>query len=963
MGSRQVILTSAQEDASQRHDIGGAVYLLSGTLTGRDTVPDAAFYWSTHDVTAFGQDFQVYLGPPRDISRTMGYEPGAQSVTQEVRVPVRNLPFAHAESSVAAITDDDFRVENTVATLRVAYLKPGQPTSALTDADYTPVLLNGFLGPPDEVTLDGFVLPVYPRGARRNQHLIWPRMPTADTISGGAIDRKSAGTMPPVIVGAPRGWIKPAALNLGVRGFLLSGYSGGDTVIKFNTITDGPEDLAGGNLPTGDTNTDAVGAYGTGTGLAGLLIHHAGPVYPVATASYDPDAQVFTVTLSSGLATDVPRGGFVQQWGAAFNPTNTGAPSSPLAAALTESPNGNANGLSSWWWVLGNRIVSPQSPSSAEVAAEFGWLFADGEVRPAEASTWDFNVADGSPSELPLALEGGEGIGGEQDNSRTNAQVLTLTRGTRLSGIVAPVYYDPVNGTTEVTQQPEFTSTQTASLLNYPTGGTGANNANARDGNDVTVMSLATSEVKTLTFNSAPSPFADSDTVASTLHVIGTGTISFTDSTGSVSYGSISSTGTFRFTLVAPADFNATVRCVGGGSGGNVAELWWEHNLSAAIQSTRTTDVKITSASAPLGPPMEYAELVVKLETPSTLHSLAPSGGGVGAQRSFPDISGALVTLETRSPSTMDPYEYQVPYPTNVMMGLHALLNFNEGAVDLIDLAAYAAAHERYVADNLRLGFVWTDANRPKSWTELEQRVALNSRSQIHYGPSGHQMVYMEAASGFEALPVLQSFRLPGVPGANCIGAQAPLLERTRTTELINQAEAGWAPDYLANELTRVVSAENAESVADVGIRRRDRGRHELDMHTPWEGNTNYAVAAGVSGIVQFYADRQAFTATRFNFETAWVAHGLDRGSIIRVTYPVSTTPPSYRNVTAEVESLSASPINAERTRVRARSVSKPQKGLEPAFTWLDVFIASSDAWSTRILQEFDTWEDYWSVK
>ena len=52
-----------------------------------------------------------------------------------------------------------------------------------------------------------------------------------------------------------------------------------------------------------------------------------------------------------------------------------------------------------------------------------------------------------------------------------------------------------------------------------------------------------------------------------------------------------------------------------------------------------------------------------------------------------------------------------------------------------------------------------------------------------------------------------------------------------------------------------------------------------------------------------------------------------------------------------------------ERTRIRARTVSKPQKGLEPAFIWSDVFTEEADAWSTRIIQEFDTWEDYWSVK
>ncbi len=947
--SRSLAITADQQDAVGRHSLEGVVYLLSGTLTGRDSVPDATFYWATRDVTAFGQDFKAYLGPPRAYSRSVGFEPGAQGVMQEVRVPIRNLPFAHAESMVAAVADDDFRWENTTATLRVGYLKPGQTPADLADADWTAVLLDGVLGPPDEVTLDGFILPVLPRGARRNQNLFWPQLPSVDTISGGAIDRKDAARMPPVFIGSPQDWIRVPSINLGVRGFCVSGYAAGSTVLKFAPITVGPERFTSGNLPVADVDFEGGGAYGTGTGQAGIMVHYMGPVYEVSGASFDPVTNEFTVTLASGLAADAPRGAFVQQYGPAFNPDTK--------RVLGATQTGQANGLTSYWWVLGNRVKEPLS--GGITAARFGWLLGDGEVRPAEDGEWPFAFA-ANPQSLDLKREGGRNLGGAGGGAGQEPQegaVIVVRRGTRQSP-KAPVYYDPGVAGTDVAQQPAFGTTakeRLTSKINYPTGGTGADNANARDGNETTSMGLAASEVKTLTFNSAPAPFADDDTTASTLHVIaGNGATTFTDSTGSTTFGSVAAAGVYRFTQVAARDFNETVRCVGGGSGGNVIEVWWEHDAAADITLNRTQDVKLVSSTVALGPVMQYAELVVQMGPASSrTHTVVPSGAVVLGQ--------SFATPSMVSSETFSGFDSQVPYPTNAMLGLHMLLGTSEGTINAIDIPSYEVAHARFVEKNLRVNLVWTEETRPSSWTDLERRMGEQTRSFMYYGPSGHQILFMEDASGTEALPVQQSFRLPGTPGANTLGAGAPLMERTRTTELVNQVDVLWEPDGLTGEHTRVVSAQNDESLADVGIRTRGQP-HRFDLMS-WDGNPAYAVAESVSGIAQFYADRQAFSATRFNFESAWVAHGLDRGSIIRVAYPVSTSPPSYRNVTAEVETIEPSPLNAERVRLRARSVSKPQKGLDPAFIWTDVFTEESDAWTTRLLQEFDTWADYWSVK
>lgn len=957
--ARSFALTDAQKDASDRHAIDGVVYLLSGTLVGRDAVPNATFYWSTREVTALGQTFKPFLGPPQQIQRTIGFEPGAQGIYREVRIPVRNLPFAHSESMVAAVSDDDFRFENATATLRVAYLKPGQDPDTLADSDWTAVLLDGVLGPPDEVTLDGFVLPVYTRGARRNQNLFWPRLPTEDTISGGAIDRKDAGRMPPLCLGAPQDWIRVPTINCGVRGFLVSGYGGGDTVIQFSRINVGPEDLVSGNTPAGDVNQVAAGSYGTGTGRASIMVHYMGPVYEVSGVTFDEAADIFTVTLASGLAADVPRGGFVQQWGPGFNPAT--------GSVLGQNANGASDGRHSWWWVLGNTVHTPEPVDGRIDGLQFGWLFPDGEVRPAESGEWPFDFAF-SPDRLDLKDEGGQNIGGlgqPVTEEVIEGAPITLTRGTRLSP-KAPVYYDPLAGLpTDVSQQPEFGTTaqeRLTSSINRATGGTGAGNEDLRDGSLETGQAFSAGDVKTLTFPDAPAGFDNADTTRSVLHIVGNGNgsagINFTNSTGSTLFFAMTSAvaTTYAVTQSAPRAYNATIRIAApsSGGGGQVIEVWWEHDAATDIDLTRTQDVKLVSSDVAIGPEMQFAELVMKIgPAASRIHTMAPSGDVIlGQSFAFPTLVSSEKFLDVTA---------QVPYPTNVMIGLHTLLGSVEGTVNAIDRGSYEAAHQRFVDKNIRINLVWDDESRPSSWTELERRMGEQTRSFMYYGPSGHQILFMEDASGIEALPVIQEFRLPGSPGANTVGAGAPLLERTRATELVNNIEIQWDPDSLTDVPARVVSAEVAESVDEVGV--RTRGLPYVFDVKPWEGNANYNVAGQVSGIAQFYAERQAFARTRFNFESAWVAHGIDRGSIIRVSYPVSTTPPSFRNVTAEVESISVSPINAERVRIRARSVTKPQKGLEPVFIWTEVFTEEDDQWDGRILQEFDTWADYWSVK
>ena len=971
--TRQLEITDSQRQSSDRHNLRAAIYLLSGTFVGRSGVTDAPFYWSTHEVTAFGQLFKPYLAPPLSVARGIGFEPGSEASFPEVRIPVRNLPFAHSESMVAAITDEDFRVENTTATLRVAYLRPGQTASSLADEDWTPLVLDGFLGPADEITLDGLILPLFNRGARRNQLISWPRLPSPETMSGGAIDASDAGTIPPIVVGNPRDWFRVPTMNLGVRGFTSSGFDTGQTAITFRAITVGSENLASGNAIFGNP---------------GISIHYTFPVYEVASAAFNSNTKEFTVYLGSGLAADVPRGAYVQQHGPGLHPIS-GKPVIHSAEA-TDFEDGTY-----FFWALGAPVGSTQiSPPVTvdDVDYQFGWLFPDGEVRPADISTWpillDTSYFDSEGYDFSLSGNGGANMGdGDTDPRFTGGQLIRMGRGIPSAPFV-PVYYDPlVNGDQEVTQQPEFTSVESAfGVLNRPSGGSDAGsgsgtNADARDGSYATNVLVENGHSITLTFNSAPAPFANDDTTSSVLHVVcrastgegGETAVNVTDGVALTYLEIPVGLGTgepteFIVQLPSPADFNQELHFTSNtlstpDGAARIVEAWWEHSLTTTVSATRTVDVAITSGTVPLGSVMQYADLVMRAPDTGGIIPALWISGGVARGRGFveepsPFYAGEAINIPG---SPASGFAVAVPYPSSVMVGLHALLGSVEGNFQTtINSGTYRFAHDKYVADNIRLGFVWDERNHPSDWTELERMVAEQSRSFMYYGPSGHELLYLESASGFEALPIVQSFRLPGMPGANTFATGQPLYSRTRTTELVNIYELQWDPDPLTGDYRRSIEKRNDGSIADIGVRRRDQGPATFSLHTPWEANPGFTVAPTLSGMAQFYVDRQAFAATRFAFDTAWIAHGLDRGSLISIAYPVTAT--SFRGVIAEVESVEVSPINGDRFSIIARSITRPQKGSADDLTWIDVFDDLTDSWTTEILQEFDSWTDYWGT-
>lgn len=894
----QLDITSGQEQATQRHDLYGVVYLLSGTLSGRGLgIADAPFYLGTANVTAplgaAGADvsFEAYLSPPAGVHRAMSFDPRTGPTTPAIRVPVYNLAFAHAQTLLAAITDNDFSWENTKATLRVGYLKPGQSPDDLAAEDWTPLVLDGFFGAPQDVQLDGFNVVLYSRGASRNQNLsqavvVGPAQP--GTASAG-IDKKDIGRPLPIVVGRPDTWYNPPTASIGVRGHTVSGYDAGDTVIQVSPMVSGAHMMMTG----GGVNTTRV------------HIHHRTPVYSLTSGfsdvTYDADKDLLTFVLASGLAADVPRGAYVQE----------------------ETPLG-------YRWYVSAFTKYGAITDKEKLEGYIGWRFADGRIVAADLDRWPFEI--------------------------TGAGLLELPRGDQADPNV-PVFFEPNDpNLTEVTVQPEFTATvQLTAKMNYGTGATGGTNpTNAIDGNQNTGASLGVGQILLVTFPSAPSPFANDDTTYSVIHLVkGTGVLTLTDSTGSDTFvaATASAAGTYRYVLGSAKDFNATIRILENGSGGTIHEVWWEHDATTQETATRTQDTAVgTGVSGEVGEVMEFAEVVFRslkrLENDVLLTKVYDAGGSL--------VDNPWKETENTGAGFAQPKAS----PVVVMAGLQSFLLGAEGRLDSIAQDTYTTAFDKLEDDGIRWNFVLLDHIR--SWTQLEQELAAQTRLHMFYGPSGHEIIYQEATSGFEAAPLRQEFRLEGVPGANAKGGNGPLLERTPVSEIRNLVLADYSPDALNNgEPQNTVEKSNADSVALFGERADPRGRFDFWAHSPDVGNPNYDADAAVDGIAQFMADRYAFAQTRFRFRSAWRAHGIDRGSVVLVAYKVGDS--LFRNVRCEVEDINTVPTDSEQTDLVCRSVSEPQRGYGVTLTWRDVFISQGDTWADRIIGTSDRWEQYWS--
>ena len=964
---RELQLSQDQLLASQRHDLKAVVYLLSGTLPGRASgVSDLIFRWSTLTFSGALGEYEAYIQKPRGIQRGQQFLPGDGSSNQPAHIPLRNLPLGDSPSVLAAIDDGKYAWENSTASLRVGYLKPGQSAADLAADDWTFLIKEGFLGAPQDVNVDGMILPVFNRGAKRNQVFSVPLLPTAEVV--GANDKSWLGKPIPMIIGKPSGWFRVPGVDLGVRGFLVSGYAAGTTTISFQLITDGQDRLNRTVVPSDPLFTNNSGRINAGAALSGnvLMIHRRLPLYQIKGAEtvFSQASGTVTVTLESGLLVKVPRGGFVQEHKSFAYGSDEGGPGGSLWRDREYR-----------WIVCGAHGLNTQPGDSGppdtwgdDLKGNLGWLLPDGSIKQAAIDDYGWVVQIRSESSRsPMRFI-------------TTLAMVQVDENAIFDDPRIPTYFDPdTAGDVSVSDQPQFTSIERAdSLDNYPTGGFGANNALARDGSTNTGASLSLGAVITLSFDSAPSPFANGDTTTSTLHVVTQGNIDFKNSSNSILFGQATGTGgtstEFRFTQSTARNFNEEIRCTGaGGSGGTVLEVWWTHSLSKIVTNTRTQDVTLDTSGDPLGlgEVMEFAELVMRV--PSTKGNVAGSmfdslaSGFVDTTWQVEDTVDQNSEVGNASGNTVDVVHnvYIKAYPTAVMATLQAwFLGPVEGAPGLINSGAYELAQQRYATDDFRLNFYLT-GNEFRTWDELERAVAEQSRAHIYYGPSGHEIVSMENASGATASGTVREFRLPGTPGANTV-QRGPLLERTSLTEIVNTVQSRFDRDNLDGTLRSEIRVTAQDSVDLFGERQDPRWAAGLNlwMHSSYEEHPTFLVSGVVSGLINFYADRGKFAATRFSFDCSFPTHGVERGSPVCVVYEVAPNAflasDRYRNVVCEVEEIKNSPIAGELHSIVCRAVELPTLGL-PAFTWLDIFTIESSVWTDNVDQG-NTWDNLWGV-
>jgi hypothetical protein len=369
---------------------------------------------------------------------------------------------------------------------------------------------------------------------------------------------------------------------------------------------------------------------------------------------------------------------------------------------------------------------------------------------------------------------------------------------------------------------------------------------------------------------------------------------------------------------------------------GNVQEVWWEHDLEVDIELTRDTDVSVgTGVSGAVGPVMQYADVVFRM--PPDLRGSQITEYAVAADGS--DVLSPWRDTETVRGFTQQP----ISRPAAAMAGLQAHLLGVDGRLNTINESAYDAADARHQDENIRWNFVLLDPIN--SWSELERQLAIQARADFHYGPSGHEMVFHEPLSVVESFQVVQSFVLPGISGTNTMLNNGTTLERTPVSDIINKVLIDYAPDYSESQPTwqRSEDQEDADSVAIFGEQLDPRGRFKFWAHSQDVGNSKYDAATSVAGMAAAMASRYAFSKLRFFFSTAWIAHGLDRGSVVTVDFLAARNAP--KRARCVVESIMTEPQNGDKFNLTCRAVA-PVQDISEALTWADRF------------DQLDTWAD-----
>lgn len=924
-------LTDAQTRAAQRRAVGGAVYLLSGTVPSRVSgVADLDFRWATRSFEGgptAGEQWERFLVDPRSITREVPFRPGEQTPLFSYDIPVRNVPLLGRDTTLAVLVDGTFAFEGAKASLYVGYLNPGQRPEDLAPGDWTLLRQRGEFGAPTSIDVDGFVLPLNsPEISRRKRFNL--REATKEDFPN--IDPADIGKVIPVGCGRPNGWVRALRTNAGWYGTLTSTTSPSDTEIE---ITDEGFD---------------IDAFGQGPVIPSNFYLYRSDTIIKALSGTRLDNGLIRLHLASGVGAEIPNGAVAQEKRGVYR----------FAAA--------------------NHFALPW-----EVALELN----DGRVIPIDltGTTQTFFTNDDK------AL--GYDDAGSFEQRRTDIIIDDILQPpVFVPAINAPASGVAVTKE-DVSQQPEFNSTSTvqATKVNVPTGPAFA--FAAFDGSTDTGYFISTGSPNQVTFTFGTlglGEFSINDTIKSTiLLTAAVGGISpsivVEAPAGSVRFNLTSATGgptTYRLVLNTTVAYNASIRFAAASGNITIYEVAWEHELEGEIDLNRSTDteidVEVAGSGGDDGLIMEPIRAVVYKANFAAGGS--PIGANVGTSSQDKGPLGGLVAgpgfVEQNGISDDGAEDWVTP--ARVFADLQRfLIEDNDGKSSLdrtnysefVNVASYEAAHERYKALGIEFSFV---LDKPVAWEDLEEQLALQCRSHAFYGPQGHELVVLEDAATLAEVTPSQVFVLPGVEGTNVAPSSSALLARTGVSDIFNTAKAYYDRNWLAQPRLEIneqyfafTKASNAESVGLFGALNdgdgfyplwalaQDRRHNEASAGTL----TTFDMAAVVSGLLQFYVDRFAFAVTRFTFDTGGIAHGIGPGSVAQVRFAVSRL--DTRTVVGEVESIKVSPIDGNTFQLVIRSVATPAAGSEPLFTWADAF-GAGEKW-VDIFSAMQRWSQIWT--
>lgn len=893
-------VADSQTKATQRQDLRGVVYALSGTVLSRVSgVPDASVRWATDNVLAAngpagGDDWEPYMLLPTALEDELGDARGTPGNLKPYPIVVRNLAFQHKESMLAAMVDDDYTWEGSEATLWVAYLQPGQTVADLSSADWSVLRSRGVFGAPNDMRQDAVTLPLFSRDIKRRDKMTLRRATRDDFPEIFPADE---GRIIPVVVGKSDTRTRMLRTNAGVFGRAAVARTTDDAAqgIQVDPAPFTQEQWqaavsGGATFVLQDSNQEIV--------FDGINIGTGG----------DNTITLF-VTFPAVISGAIPRGGLIHEKKSEYRFT---AANQDVTSGLT-----GGDGISQY-----------------NLAFE---LFDGSVVSETDTAAWTLErVVDP------------DGINGYRTDFVTNELpvVILFEDSVGVSGTVAVT-------TEEVDQQPEFTTTNSQQLSdkkNFPTSAVGTagvtNASNATDGNEDTGASVPDGDTLSVSFGNAPSPFANGDTTSSTLWVHCQGSFLFRQGSAGSTIGTLSavSKGTFRFVLVSPADYDQTVDCVGQpGSGGVVYDLWWEHDLSTTITLTRSQDtsinVDITTDLPDLTTQMEPVRAL--LWQPTDFQGLFGESGG-NPWRDAPKVG------------------WVQPIPAQLADMQRWLLEDGDPTyANYIDVGNYGEAATRYGPGNLQVSGMAFVLQDEITWPELEAQLAPQLMAHLYYGPEGHRLVPILTPEEYANLGGSQDFRLPGTPASNAsVSRGSPLMDRGGLGAVVNEAKVVWERDWLLTDqiesYQRTEVAVNADSQNVYGPKVEDPLRL-FAFTTKGLGHT-----AHVANVASLYANRDAFGVTRFVFETGHRAFSRTQGDIVRVAFAVDDG--VFRNVLCEVENIRVSPINGERRVITCRTVAAPIFGLTFNLTWDDLYTDDLDTWTDRITGVFDRWEQYWGT-